>query len=212
MMQKLVDGIHYFQNEGFGNQRELFQRLSQGQNPLACFITCADSRIDPNLITNTDPGDLFIVRNVGNIIPPHGTSNGEGAAIEFAVIGLEVKDVIVCGHTDCGAMKGLLGHSDLDEMPRLKSWLRHAEATKRIIKENYQQHQGAALTTVTAEENVLVQLEHLRTLPVIASRLARGDVRLHGWMYKIESGEVFRFDPSQRQFLPLVRADFARVG
>jgi carbonic anhydrase len=212
MMQKLVDGIHYFQNEGFGTQRELFHRLSQGQNPLACFITCADSRIDPNLITNTDPGDLFIVRNVGNIVPPHGTSNGEAAAIEFAVVGLEVKDIIVCGHTDCGAMKGLLGLAEIDEMPNLKTWLGHAEATRRIIKENYQQHQGTALTTVTAEENVLVQLEHLRTLPAIAARLARGDVRLHGWMYKIETGQVFRFDPNQRQFLPLVRADFAQAS
>jgi carbonic anhydrase len=201
-MQKLIEGIHHFRNEVFSSRRELFERLAHGQRPLACFITCADSRINPNLITNTEPGELFIVRNAGNLVPPHGTSNnGEAAAVEFALVGLGVKDIIVCGHSRCGAMSGLLEPEKLHSMPAVREWLRHAEATERIIRENYNHLSGDALLTATAEENVLVQLEHLRTLPAVASRLARGEVKLHAWMYKIETGEVFEYDAVQRQYV-----------
>jgi len=201
-MQKLIEGIHHFRNEVFSSRRELFERLAHGQRPLACFITCADSRINPNLITNTEPGELFIVRNAGNLVPPHGTSNnGEAAAVEFALVGLGVKDIIVCGHSRCGAMSGLLEPEKLHNMPAVREWLRHAEATERIIRENYNHLSGDALLTATAEENVLVQLEHLRTLPAVASRLARGEVKLHAWMYKIETGEVFEYDAVQRQYV-----------
>jgi carbonic anhydrase len=201
-MQKLIEGIHHFRNEVFSSRRELFERLAHGQRPLACFITCADSRINPNLITNTEPGELFIVRNAGNLVPPHGTSNnGEAAAVEFALVGLGVKDIIVCGHSRCGAMSGLLEPEKLHSMPAVREWLRHAEATERIIRENYNHLSGDALLTATAEENVLVQLEHLRTLPAVAARLARGEVKLHAWMYKIETGEVFEYDAVQRQYV-----------
>jgi carbonic anhydrase len=202
-MQKLVDGLHHFQNHVFSSQREFFERLAMGQHPVACFITCADSRIDPNLITNTDPGELFIVRNVGNIVPPHGTSNnGEAAAIEFAVVGLGVKDIIICGHTGCGAMSGLVASEGLVQMPGVRDWLRHADAAQQIVRENYADLRGEALLTAAAEENVLVQVEHLRTLPAVAARLARGKVVLHAWMYKIETGEMFEFDAASRQFVP----------
>ncbi len=201
-MQKLIEGLHHFRTEVFSSRRELFERLAQGQKPLACFITCADSRINPNLITNTEPGELFIVRNAGNLVPPHGTSNnGEAAAVEFAVVGLGVRDIIVCGHSRCGAMNGLLSPERLESMPAVRDWLRHAEATARIIRENYQHLQGDALLTATAEENVLVQLEHLRTLPCVAARLARGEIKLHAWMYKIETGEVFEYDAVQKQYV-----------
>ena len=117
-MQKLVQGIHHFQRNIFSSQRELFERLAVGQNPDALFITCSDSRINPNLITQTEPGELFIVRNAGNIVPPYGASEGgEAAAIEFAVVGLGVKDIIICGHSQCGAMKGLLDPKSLDGLP-----------------------------------------------------------------------------------------------
>ena len=209
-MQKLVDGLHHFQNEVFGSKCQLFENLCRGQHPIACFITCSDSRINPNLITNTEPGELFIVRNAGNIVPPHGTSNnGEAAAVEFAVVGLGVKDIIVCGHTHCGAMGGLLKPDGLKQMPAVRDWLRHAEATERIIKENYEHLQDEALLTATAEENVLVQVEHLRTLPAVAARLARGDVKLHAWMYKIQTGEMFEYDVERRQYVSF--DDGARV-
>src|SRR5688500_15887824 len=130
-MQKLIEGFHHFQSSVFRSQRELFERLAAGQQPDALFITCSDSRINPNLITQTDPGDLFILRNAGNIVPPHGLpSNGEEATIEFAVVGLGIKDLIVCGHSHCGAMKGLLQPENLSEMPALVRWLSHAESAR----------------------------------------------------------------------------------
>jgi carbonic anhydrase len=206
-MQKLVEGIHAFQSHIFRDQHELFQRLTQGQNPQALFITCSDSRINPNLITQTDPGELFIIRNAGNIIPPYGTANGgEGATIEFAVAALEVPDVIVCGHSHCGAMKGLVEPETLRDLPAMRAWLSYAEETRRIVREKYTDRTDTALLTTAVEENVLVQIENLRTHPTVASALARGKLKLHGWVYKIETGEVFAYDPERGQFAPVIEA------
>jgi len=205
-MQKLVDGIHNFQRGVFGSQRKYFEKLVAGQHPMALFITCSDSRISPNLITQTEPGDLFIMRNAGNIVPPHGAGNGggEAATIEFAVSVLKVPDVIVCGHSHCGAMKALLGPtSGLEEMPATRAWLGNAEATRRIVREKYQHLEGQPQLTACVQENVLVQLENLRTHPVIAVGLANGSLNLHGWVYKFETGEVFAFDPNVGQFTPV---------
>jgi carbonic anhydrase len=203
-MQKLIQGIHKFQTETFRPLQGLYEQLSHGQNPETLFITCSDSRIDPNLLTQSRPGELFILRNAGNIIPPHGAaSGGEAATIEFAVAALGVKDVIICGHTHCGAMKGLLEPEAVSSLPAVASWLGHAETTRRIIRENYTHLEGDRLVTATVEENVLVQLENLRTLPAVGARLKKGDVRLHGWVYKIETGQVFAFDPASGQFVPV---------
>jgi carbonic anhydrase len=202
-MQRLIQGIHQFQQDGFRPLQGLFEQLASGQSPETLFITCSDSRIDPNLLTRSRPGDLFILRNAGNIVPPHGAGGGEAATIEFAVAGLGVKDIIVCGHSHCGAMNGLLQPEKLADLPSVAAWLRHAESTARIIRENYGHLEGAGLLTATIEENVLVQLEHLRTLPAVSSRLVRGDLKLHGWVYKIETGEVFAFEPRSGQFVPL---------
>jgi carbonic anhydrase len=203
-MQRLVEGIHHFQHNIFRTQQELFERLAQGQKPETLFITCSDSRINPNLLTQTDPGELFILRNAGNIVPPYGAVfGGEAATIEYAITALEVKDIIICGHSLCGAMTGLLSPDALKDSPAVTSWLGHAEATRRIIKENYTHLQGSALLTATVEENVLVQLENLRTHPTVAAGIARGKLKLHGWVYKIETGQVFGFDPANHQFLPI---------
>ena len=203
-MQRLIDGIHQFQRDHFRPLQGLFEQLSHGQSPETLFITCSDSRIDPNLITRSRPGDLFILRNAGNIVPPHGAANGgEAATIEYAVAALGVRDVIVCGHSHCGAMKGLLEPEQLASVPAVAAWLGHAESTRRIISENYGHLAGNARLTATVEENVLVQLENLRTLPAVASRLKRGDLHLHGWVYKIETGEVFAFDAAAGQFSPV---------
>ena len=205
-MQKLVDGIHNFQRGVFGSQRAYFEKLVAGQHPMAMIITCSDSRISPNLITQTEPGDLFILRNAGKIVPPHGAGNGggEAATIEFAVSVLKVPDVIVCGHSHCGAMKALLGPTAaLEDMPATKAWLGNAEATRRIMREKYQHLEGNPQLTACVQENVLVQLENLRTHPVIAVGLASGSLNLHGWVYKFETGEVFAFDPNVGQFAPL---------
>lgn len=203
-MQKLIEGIHQFQANDFRPLQGLFEQLAKGQSPETLFITCSDSRIDPNLLTQSKPGDLFILRNAGNIVPSHGAANGgEAATIEFAVAALGVKDIILCGHSHCGAMKGLLEPEQVASLPSVASWLSHAETTRRIVRDNYLHLEGNALLTATVQENVLVQLENLRTLPSVASRLVRGDLHLHGWVYKIETGEVFAYDLASAQFVPL---------
>ena len=208
-MQKLIQGIHRFQEENFRPLQGLFEQLSKGQSPETLFITCSDSRIDPNLLTRSKPGDLFILRNAGNIVPPHGAANGgEAATIEFAVAALGVKDIIICGHSHCGAMKGLMQPEMVAPLPSVASWLSHAETTRRIVRDNYGHLDGDRLVTATVEENVLVQLENLRTLPAVASRLVRGDLHLHGWVYKIETGEVFAYDLTNGQFVPLAQYQY----
>jgi len=205
-VQKLIQGIHQFRQEDFRPLKGMFEELAKGQSPETLFITCSDSRIDPNLLTRSMPGDLFILRNAGNIVPPHGAGGGgEAATIEFAVAGLGVKDIIICGHSHCGAMKGLLEPESLAEMPAVAAWLSHAEATRRVVRENYTHLDGDRLITAAVEENVLVQLENLRTLPAVASRLVKGDLHLHGWVYKIETGDVFAFDLESGQFVPLAQ-------
>lgn len=200
-MQKLIEGLHHFQTALFGSQRELFERLAAGQTPETLFITCSDSRINPNLLTQTEPGELFILRNAGNIVPPYGAGQGgEAATIEFAVAGLGVKDIIVCGHSHCGAMKGLLEPPPARDFPALTQWLSHAESTRRVVMDKYGERGTPALLNVAIQENVLAQMENLRTHPVVASGLARARLKLHGWVYQIETGEVFAYDPATGQF------------
>jgi carbonic anhydrase len=206
-MQKLIDGLHKFKAEIFNSNKELFQPLVEGQRPEVLFITCSDSRINPNLVTQTNPGELFILRNAGNIIPPYGMGMGGAAAtVEFAVLGLSVRYIIVCGHTGCGAISALLDPSLLQDAPAMRDWLVHAEATRRVVVENYHDVTGKALHTLAVEENVLTQIEHLRTHPVVRSRVARGALSLHGWVYKLETGEVFQYDSAQGQFVLLTQA------
>ncbi len=203
-MQKLIDGIHHFQTQVFGDQEALFQKLAEGQSPETLFITCSDSRIIPTLLTQSQPGELFILRNAGNIIPPYGAvKGGEAATIEFAVAGLGIREIIICGHSHCGAMNGLLADVPPADMPALREWLTFAETTRRIARDKYYDRDKAQLLNVTIQENVLVQLENLRTHPVVASGVARGVLKLHGWVYKIETGEVFAYDPNSYQFLRL---------
>ncbi|MBS1993566.1 MAG: carbonic anhydrase [Cyanobacteria bacterium SZAS LIN-2] len=203
-MRKLIHGLHHFKNEVFASKRELFERLVQGQQPDALFITCADSRILPHLITQADPGDLFVLRNLGNIVPAYG-ADMEGAAastIEFAVKALGVKDIIVCGHSHCGAMMAMLDGASLTDMPLVKKWLVHADATRAIIRENYAHLTDEHLLNVAIQENVLSQLESLKTHPVVAAAIGRGELALRGWVYKMETGEVFAYDAEEGQFLP----------
>jgi carbonic anhydrase len=204
-MEELVQGIHTFQAHIFRARHELFERLTSGQNPQALFITCSDSRVMPDLITQAEPGDLFVLRNAGNLIPPHGAApdSGEAATVEYAVKSLKTRDVIVCGHTRCGAMQALLQPELLADMPRMRDWLGHAEATREIIAGNYRLSDAESRWKATVEENVLVQLENLRTHPAVAAALSREEVKLHGWVYKLETGEVFAFDPVRGQFVPM---------
>ena len=202
-MTKLAAGIAKFQREVYPKLKDLFQALAEGQSPEALFITCSDSRIDPNLVTQTEPGELFICRNAGNIVPPHTNHTGAmTASIEFALGALKVPHVIVCGHSNCGAMKGALARHTLGALPHVAEWLTYVRAAVEIVDS-----QGTNLTEEDrlrrlTEENVILQLDHLRTHPTVARALAAGEAELHGWVYDIASGGVTVFDPAQRRFLP----------
>jgi carbonic anhydrase len=212
-MENLVRGIHQFQATHFKENQEFFARLSQGQQPDTLLITCSDSRIAPDLLMQTKPGDIFVLRNAGNIIPPYGAANGgEGGTVEFAVAALKVKHIVVMGHSHCGAMKGLLKPEDLASLPLVASWLKHAEATRRVIQENYGDLEGEALLNATIKENVLMQLDNLRTYPAVAARMTKGDLTLHGWVYHIESGQILAFDPDQSRFVPMSERPVAAVS
>jgi carbonic anhydrase len=199
----LVQGLNAFHSSYFTDHRELFERLSNGQSPEVLFITCSDSRIDPCLITQAQPGELFVMRNVGNIIPSYGAaSSAESAGIEYAVQGLGIRDIIVCGHSHCGAMRGLLQIGSLaEQMPAVYDWLkRHGEATRRLVQDNYAGLDPEDLLKVAIEQNVLTQIENLETYPAIRSKLHSKQLSLHAWMYEIETGMVFAYNADLRQF------------
>ncbi|MBD2314781.1 carbonic anhydrase [Desertifilum sp. FACHB-1129] len=202
-MRKLIAGLRQFRSSYYSTHRDLFEQLAHGQKPRVLFITCSDSRIDPNLMTQTDIGELFIIRNAGNIIPPFGAANGgEGAAVEYAIHALGIEQIVVCGHSHCGAMKGLLQLGQLEEqMPLVYDWLRHAEATRRLVKENYAHYEGEALLEVTVAENVLTQIENLKTYPVIHSKLYQNKLHIYGWIYMIETGEILAYDPETHSYV-----------
>ncbi len=206
-MHKLHHGLHQFKTEVFAINEEFFGNLSKGQAPDAVFICCSDSRIVPSLLTQTDPGQLFTIRNAGNIVPPHGQSvSGEEATIEYAVEALNIKNIIVCGHTKCGAMAGVLQPQTLSTMPNVARWLSHAAKTRDIIDLHYKDLDFDFKHSVVVQENVLVQLENLRSLPCVARKLWKREVELHGWVYEIESGEVYVYDPIDEEFEPIRHA------
>jgi len=209
-MQRLIEGVHRFHHDEFGNYRKLFRKLSQeGQNPHTLFITCSDSRVLAELITQSKPGDLFVVKNVGNIIPPAsvtGSTNSTAAAIEFAVETLRVSDIVVCGHSQCGAMSALLGGLPDDKsMPHLREWLKLAEPVAETMRSQYVHlRDEASRSNAAGEENVLFGLENLHSYHCVQERLMDGSLRLHGWFFKIATAELFAYDPEKNQFLPLV--------
>jgi len=195
-VEQIIRGVLDFKRNIYPERKDLFASLAdQGQNPDVLFITCSDSRIDPNMLTGSNPGDLFICRNAGNIIPPHSNeTGGMTASIEYAVAVLGVRHIIVCGHTDCGAIKGALDLSKLKALPHVTEWLSHCRSAMEIVRERNNipfdqclphQHLNEAI-----EENVLQQVQHLRTHPVVAAKLATHKVQIHGWVYDIKSGTI----------------------
>lgn len=205
-IRKIIQGLSEFQNTYFHTHQELFKQLSQGQTPEILFITCSDSRIDPNLLTQTQPGELFIIRNLGNIIPPYNAiTTSEGAGIEYAVLGLGIKHIIVCGHSHCGSMRALLQLNKLNEgSPLVYDWLKHyGETTRLLLQENYQEYEGEELLRIAVEENILTQIENLETYPVIRSRMHARTLSLHAWMYEIEKGQIFAYDAKRERYVPL---------
>lgn len=203
-MKKLIRGLDKFRQTYVNTHQELLEQLSHGQKPRVLFIACSDSRVDPNLITNTDIGELFVIRNAGNIVPPYGAANGgEGGTIEYAINALDINQVVICGHSHCGAMKGLLKLNRLQaDMPLVYDWLKHAESTRRLVLENYPEQSGEELIETLVAENVLIQIENLKTYPVIRTKLHQGKLKIYGWIYEIESGEVLAYDAKTHAYLP----------
>lgn len=205
-MNDVIGRVFSFESHVFPNQSTLYNRLaSDGQSPKALMISCADSRIVPEHIMQADPGDLFVCRNAGNIVPPHATQNGGvTSTVEYAVMALGVRDIIVCGHSDCGAMKALVNEAPLASMPNVAAWLRHAHAAQKVCRESYPDDLPDAekVRNVTLE-NIVVQLAHLRTHPSVASGIARGEIALHGWMVDIHAGQVLGLDGETGRFVPL---------
>ncbi len=205
-MDKILAGIAHFQRTIFPQLSAASAAAATGpQRPLALFITCSDSRVTPHLITQTDPGDLFGCQVVGNIVPAYGaTYGGVSATIEYALAVLNVADVIICGHSDCGAMKVLLDPSSVEGMAHIKTWLLHAAAARLTVLENWPDEDEDTKLRLLTEHNVVTQLMHLRTHPAVASRLVGGKLRLHGWVYELHTGEVRVFDERSGAFLPAI--------
>jgi carbonic anhydrase len=205
-MKRLIDGALRFQGEVFQEHRDLFRELATGQQPEVLLLTCSDSRVAPEMMWQAKPGDIFVCRNAGNIAPPYSDhSGGVTATIEYAVSALNVRHIIVCGHSDCGAMKALLHPEKLHGMPAVKSWLHNAARAEMVVRENHPELDEAAKLDALIEENVLAQLDNLRTHPCVASRLKSNSISLHGWVYDIQSGQI-RVSTNQSAFLPLSQA------
>ena len=204
MKQKLVKGIHSFQKGFFANHRALFEQLaSAGQSPETLFITCSDSRVDPNLITNSAPGELFIVRNVGNVVPNMDLPGGTAAAIQYAVEVLNVENIIVCGHTQCGAVKAILDPDSVAHLDYVRRWVQSTIDVKQLMEEKYADLLGEERLNAAIQENVLAQLEHLRQYPFVASRMDAGKLQVNGWVFDVARGQVFDYEPDVGEFLSL---------
>ncbi len=207
-MPRFARGVVKFQNEVFPGRKAFFEKLSKGQSPEALFITCSDSRIETGMMTQTDPGELFICRNAGNIVPPHtNQTGGMTASIEFASAALRVPHIVVCGHTECGAMKGAMDlhrdRSSLDTLPHVREWLGYSRAAVDIVDARAEGKTDAEKMRMLLEQNVILQLQHLRTHPTVALRLAQREVELHGWVYDIATGMVDAYDPDQDRFVSI---------
>ena len=203
-MERLYKGVLKFQESYFKKEEDFFRRLSKRQDPDVLFMTCSDSRVDPQLVTQSGPGDLFILRNIGNIIPPFDAlkdKNSTAAAIEYAVKVLKVSDIIVCGHSNCGAKKALLGdEKELEGMPHLRDWLRIAHPVKEHVVGVFGNEATEVIQHYTEKENVLEQLENIETYPFADEAIKAGDLFLHGWYFDIGTGCMSAYVPSSNRF------------
>jgi carbonic anhydrase len=201
-----MEGIIRFREKLLPKYAQHFRRLASHQSPETLFISCSDSRVVPSLLTSTHPGDLFTVRNVGNLVPPastNGISTGdlsEASAIEYAVLILKVSEIIVCGHSECGAMKAICAHDAHPDAPNLSKWLRHARPAAQRMEPDGRLDAGLKPHDRLSQMNVLVQLEHLTSYPPVRERIGAGALRLHGWWFDVASGSMYAYDSEQQRF------------
>ena len=203
-MQDIIDGFLKFRREAFPQRSALYKQLATRQSPRTLFISCSDSRLVPELVMQQEPGDMFVIRNAGNIVPSYGPEpGGVSATIEYAVAALAVSDIVICGHSDCGAMTAIASCHCLDHMPAVASWLRHADSAK-VVNEAREHGSPRDKVASMVRENVVAQLANLRTHPSVRLALEQDRVTLHGWVYDIESGSMDALDGATNRFVPLV--------
>ena len=212
VLEQLKSGVRRFRSETFPSFAD---SANEPQHPHTLFITCADSRIDPNAITATGPGEVFVTRNIGNMIPAYGEMlGGVSAVIEFAVAGLGVRHVVICGHTDCGAMKALLDPSSTAKMPSVRNWLKNAQTALAVSNtlhehaipapgQNGEAHSDRPLIDTLTEQNVLLQIQHLKTHPSVATAITLGNLTISGWIYDVTTGNVRIAENNDLTFTPV---------
>lgn len=211
-MKKLIQGIIEFREKSLPEYKETFAQLALGQAPDALFVTCSDSRVAVNVFASTNPGDVFVVRNIGNMIPPcdHNgvsyTDKSEAAAIEFALSTLKVSSIIICGHSECGAMQALLKGKVDPLTPNLADWLRNGKASLEYLNDNPDFASEHALHNRLSQLNVLKQMEHLKAYPIVRSRLQEGSLRIYGWWFELKTACVYAYDEEQNRFIPFDRS------
>lgn len=206
-MDKIIEGISKFQSEVYPQHKTRFAELAEGQAPRALFITCSDSRIDPNLLTQTLPGELFICRNAGNIVPPHSNeTGGMTASIEYAISVLNIDNIIICGHSNCGAMKAAMNTEGLKDLPHVKTWLDHCRAAVKSVENHHNCGHGnlddSNLDEIT-KQNIILQMNHIKTHPAVFGKHSSGELKIHGWVYDIKSGNVESYDEKTNEFVKL---------
>lgn len=203
-MRRVLDGLTLFQRLAYPRHKDLFEHLAKNQTPQAVLITCSDSRIVPDLLLQTEPGDLFIIRNAGNIVPPAGpTSGGTTASLEYAIVALGIRDVILCGHSNCGAMNGVLHPEKLDGMPAVRRWVSYADLARRAALEAHPGATDEEMLEYVVDYNVIAQVRNLLTFPFIRPLVEKGELEVYGWVYDIGSGRVKGLDVTGRRFVPL---------
>ena len=214
VLEQLKDGVRRFRSEVFPEREEIFREAANSpQRPHTLFITCADSRIDPSELTGAGTGEVFVTRNIGNMVPAYGEMlGGVSAVIEFAVSALRVRHIAVCGHSDCGAMKALIDPASLGGMPTVASWLKNAHAALSVARTLTEQQETGDLLPTLTEQNVLLQMQHLRTHPSVAGAIARGELTLSGWIYEIGTGEVRIASGHKHDFAPVEVEDPLPTG
>jgi carbonic anhydrase len=203
-LEKLKEGVRKFRADVYPKHADVYARAAtETQRPHTLFIACADARVDPSEITQSSPGEVFVLRNIGNMVPAYGEMmGGNSAVIEFAVDALKVQHIVICGHTDCGAMKALLAPETVKSMPTVTSWLTNAKAALTVAETLHTKVEWRReLLSVLTEQNVLLQLQHLKTHPAVAGAMAMGDLTVSGWVYDIGKGQVSIAEDGQRDFV-----------
>lgn len=203
-MKKLINGIVEFRKNISKENKQLFSELALGQKPDALFIACSDSRVVPNLFASTNPGDLFVLRHIGNLIPPQCSNCGENApqaAIEFSLHNLKISNIIVCGHSECFAMTAIAENLKIANCPHLELWLKHGQEALAKVRQGLIFNPNLSLTNQVSQANVLLQMEHLLTYPFIRERVEAKTLKIHGWWFDIGHADVYCFEPLFNQFV-----------